>query len=113
MYIGFLRRELCTLDFLSILPSTTNKHTHPCQKSQEKVDLGTHTGGAGIGARYSSLSHEPRTEWQLEPGKPCSGERMLLMFDRWRKLLKSFYSEKKGTFDISKVCVCVCVCVCV
>jgi len=25
------------------------------------------------------------------------------MFDRWRKLLKSFYSEKKGTFDISKV----------
>lgn len=22
---------------------------------------------------------------------------------RWRKLLKSFYNEKKGTFDISKV----------
>jgi len=69
----------------------------------EKVEPGAHTGGAGIGARYSSLSHEPRTEWQLEPGKPCSGERMLLMFDRWRKLLKSFYSEKKGTFDISKI----------
>ncbi|KAI8468422.1 MAG: histidine phosphatase superfamily-domain-containing protein [Monoraphidium minutum] len=25
------------------------------------------------------------------------------MFDRWRKLLRSFYSDKKGTFDISKV----------
>jgi len=31
--------------------------------TQEKVDPGAHTGGAGIGARYSSLSHEPRTEW--------------------------------------------------
>lgn len=40
----------------------------------------------------------------LEPGKPCSGEKLLLMFDRWRKLLKAFYSEKKGQFDISKVC---------
>ena len=25
------------------------------------------------------------------------------MFDRWRKLAKAFYSEKKGQFDISKV----------
>jgi len=25
------------------------------------------------------------------------------MFDRWRKLVKAFYSEKKGQFDISKV----------
>ena len=25
------------------------------------------------------------------------------MFDRWRKLLKAFYSEKKKQFDISKV----------
>lgn len=25
------------------------------------------------------------------------------MFDRWRKLLKAFYNEKKNTFDISKV----------
>jgi hypothetical protein len=22
-------------------------------------------------------------EWVLEPGKPCSGERMLLLYDRW------------------------------
>lgn len=25
------------------------------------------------------------------------------MFDRWRKLAKAFYSEKKNQFDISKV----------
>lgn len=25
------------------------------------------------------------------------------MFDRWRKLAKAFYNEKKGQFDISKV----------
>ena len=25
------------------------------------------------------------------------------MFDRWRKLLKAFYNEKKNVFDISKV----------
>lgn len=29
--------------------------------------------------------------------------RLLLMFDRWRKLLKAFYNEKKHVFDISKV----------
>lgn len=27
----------------------------------------------------------------------------MLMFDRWRKLSKAFYSEKKKQFDISKV----------
>ena len=27
------------------------------------------------------------------------------MFDRWRKLLKAFYNEKKRQFDISKVTV--------
>lgn len=27
---------------------------------------------------------------------------MLLVFDRWRKLLKAFYHEKKRHFDISK-----------
>ena len=40
--------------------------------------------------RYSSLSQEAR-EWGLDQSKPCSGERMLLMFDRWNKLLKNFY----------------------
>jgi hypothetical protein len=38
----------------------------------------------------------------LQEGKPCSGEKLLLMFDRWRKLAKAFYSEKKNQFDISK-----------
>jgi inositol hexakisphosphate/diphosphoinositol-pentakisphosphate kinase len=28
---------------------------------------------------------------------------MLLMFDRWRKLLKSFYNSKTDKFDISKI----------
>lgn len=39
----------------------------------------------------------------MQEGKPCSGEKLLLMFDRWRKLLKAFYHEKKHHFDISKV----------
>ena len=39
---------------------------------------------------------------KLQPGQPCGGERLLLMFDRWRKLGKAFYSEKRGEFDISK-----------
>ncbi|KAG1662671.1 hypothetical protein FOA52_014597 [Chlamydomonas sp. UWO 241] len=53
--------------------------------------------------RYSSLQQES-SEWRLDEVAPCSGEQMLLMFDRWRKLSRSFYSEKKETFDISKVC---------
>lgn len=28
---------------------------------------------------------------------------MLLMFDRWRKLLKSFYNPKTNKYDISKI----------
>lgn len=68
-------------------------------------------GGAGhvgtVGSKsYSSLSQAPE-EWAEEPERPCGGERPLLMFDRWRKLLKSFYNEKKkgttGAFDISKI----------
>ncbi len=43
-------------------------------------------------------AHAPQQE-----GKPCGGEKLLLMFDRWRKLAKAFYSEKKNQFDISKV----------
>lgn len=53
---------------------------------------------------YSSSATAP-DDWKLDVNKPCSGERLLLMFDRWRKLLKSFYNEKKQVFDISKVCV--------
>lgn len=52
---------------------------------------------------YSSLSQDP-TDWE-EPNAsvPCTGERLLLMYDRWRKLSRSFYNEKKDQFDISKV----------
>ena len=59
-------------------------------------------GGATPHFRYSSLSQEP-AEWKLELERPCSGEQTLLMFDRWNKLFKGFYSEKKGKFDISKI----------
>ena len=51
---------------------------------------------------YSALTMDPE-EWQQQPGQPCGGEKLLLMFDRWRKLTKAFYSEKKGFFDISKI----------
>ena len=45
-------------------------------------------GKGEAGSRgYSALTQDPG-EWTLEPGKPCSGERLLLMFDRWRKLAK-------------------------
>lgn len=46
----------------------------------------------------------PLVGHKLQEGKPCSGEKLLLMFDRWRKLAKAFYNEKKNQFDISKVC---------
>lgn len=62
---------------------------------------GAAAGSSGTGAgRYSSLSCDP-ADWELQQGKPCSGEALLLMFDRWQKLAKTFY--KKGKFDISKV----------
>ena len=51
---------------------------------------------------YSALTQDP-AEWCAEPGKPCGGEKLLLMFDRWRKLAKAFYSDRRGEFDISKV----------
>mmetsp|Transcript_25598 Transcript_25598/g.75672 ORF Transcript_25598/g.75672 Transcript_25598/m.75672 type:complete len:1449 (-) Transcript_25598:644-4990(-) len=54
------------------------------------------------GMNYSSLSQDA-SEWELDGGRPCGGEQMLLMFDRWKKLSKSFYDEKKERFDISKV----------
>ncbi len=34
---------------------------------------------------------------------PARGETLLLMLDRWRKLHKDFYNEKKGGFDITKI----------
>ena len=45
----------------------------------------------------------PPLETSIHLLQPCGGERLLLMFDRWRKLLKAFYNEKKRQFDISKV----------
>mmetsp|Transcript_39332 Transcript_39332/g.111414 ORF Transcript_39332/g.111414 Transcript_39332/m.111414 type:complete len:1167 (-) Transcript_39332:153-3653(-) len=51
---------------------------------------------------YSALTQDP-SEWSCQEGQPCGGERILLMFDRWRKLLKSFYNPKTEKFDISKI----------
>ena len=34
-------------------------------------------------SRYNTLGHDP-CEWTLEQDRPCNGERMLLMFDRYR-----------------------------
>ena len=45
---------------------------------EERVDK-----GGDAPRSYSALTQSPR-EWALEPGKPCGGERLLLMFDRWR-----------------------------
>ncbi len=39
----------------------------------------------------------------VQEGQPCCNEKLLLMFDRWRKLLKGFFDSKKKVFDISKV----------
>ena len=45
-------------------------------------------GKGEAGSRgYSALTQAP-SEWSHDSGKPCSGERLLLMFDRWRKLAK-------------------------
>lgn len=73
---------------------------------------------------YSALTTDPR-DFVPETGKPCSGEKLLLMFDRWRKLLKALFTNKskdsnsnsgggpssgatnkdahQGGFDISKI----------
>jgi inositol hexakisphosphate/diphosphoinositol-pentakisphosphate kinase len=48
---------------------------------REKCLSEGHQGGQGPQAGYSSLSQAP-SEWQLVPERPCSGERLLLMFDR-------------------------------
>ncbi|GIL72959.1 hypothetical protein Vretimale_4607 [Volvox reticuliferus] len=60
------------------------------------------TARGGGPPKYSSLSMDPK-ERVHDDSQPCGGEKMLLMFDRWHKLLKSFYNEKKDRFDISKV----------
>ncbi|GAX74145.1 hypothetical protein CEUSTIGMA_g1594.t1 [Chlamydomonas eustigma] len=42
-------------------------------------------------------------QWDGDTSKPCGQEKFLLLHDRWRKLLKSFYITKKDQFDISKI----------
>ncbi|KAL3145933.1 hypothetical protein ABBQ38_015296 [Trebouxia sp. C0009 RCD-2024] len=64
---------------------------------EEKVDKHAEAVKA-----YSALTQAPK-EWSQEAGVPCGGERLLLMFDRWRKLLKAFHNEKKKQYDISKI----------
>jgi hypothetical protein len=61
------------------------------------------TGDGPRSRPYNSLNQTPE-EWEpAPPGRPCSGESMLLLLERWRKLSKALYSPKKGIFDISKV----------
>ena len=50
---------------------------------------------------YSALSMD-HEQLDRQPDKPCGDEKILLVYDRWRKLDRAFWSEKKG-FDISKV----------
>ena len=50
---------------------------------------------------YSALTMN-HDQLDRQPDEPCGGEKILLVYDRWRKLAKAFWSEKKG-FDISKV----------
>lgn len=59
--------------------------------------MGAESGGVGVDMweRKATKRRIPTdTSWL---------PRLLLMFDRWRKLLKAFFNEKKHAFDISKV----------
>ena len=47
-------------------------------------------GPAGRG--YNALTQSAK-EWTLEPAKPCSGERLLLMFDRWCAYCKAYSDD--------------------
>eukprot|EP01004_Peranema_trichophorum_P003664 NODE_263_length_3101_cov_40.223304_g227_i0.p1 GENE.NODE_263_length_3101_cov_40.223304_g227_i0~~NODE_263_length_3101_cov_40.223304_g227_i0.p1 ORF type:complete len:959 (-),score=209.09 NODE_263_length_3101_cov_40.223304_g227_i0:224-2947(-) len=51
---------------------------------------------------YSALLNHPN-EWDLDPKRPCQGEKVLLLYDRWRKLYKGLYNDKKGLYDCSKI----------
>eukprot|EP01004_Peranema_trichophorum_P010772 NODE_959_length_2221_cov_38.303622_g820_i0.p1 GENE.NODE_959_length_2221_cov_38.303622_g820_i0~~NODE_959_length_2221_cov_38.303622_g820_i0.p1 ORF type:complete len:446 (-),score=85.44 NODE_959_length_2221_cov_38.303622_g820_i0:289-1626(-) len=55
---------------------------------------------------YSALLMSPY-EWDqlgvTEGKQPCENEKMLLLHDRWRKLYRGFYLEKKGMYDCSKI----------
>lgn len=45
---------------------------------EERQDL---TGSSTSSSSYSSLTTAP-DDWKLDEARPCSGERLLLMFDR-------------------------------
>jgi len=60
------------------------------------TSAGGSTSGGGSGKNFSALTQDPRDWMPPDEGQPCTGEKLLLMFDRWRKLLKAFYSKDKG-----------------
>jgi hypothetical protein len=62
-------------------PSRPCPPAHPLPPGREKC-LSEGQSGQGGHAGYSSLSQAPE-EWSVERERPCSGERLLLMFDRW------------------------------
>ena len=48
---------------------------------EERQDLGA-SGSSSSAIHYSSLTTAP-DDWRLDGARPCSGERLLLMFDRY------------------------------
>uniref|UniRef100_A0A7S4GK18 Inositol hexakisphosphate and diphosphoinositol-pentakisphosphate kinase n=1 Tax=Eutreptiella gymnastica TaxID=73025 RepID=A0A7S4GK18_9EUGL len=53
---------------------------------------------------YNSLLHHPSSfDVESLKNQPYMNEKMILMYDRWRKLLKGFYNDKTGNFDCSKI----------
>lgn len=73
----------------------------PPQELHDKCKSSSFTPAEGIKS-YSALTQDTK-EWVEQEGQPCSGERLLLIYDRWRKLHKALYLPKKGLFDISKI----------
>jgi hypothetical protein len=91
-------REKCLEERGDAAPAAPNGSS-----SGQAPAAGPAAAAAPAPAPPASSGQQAPEEWSVDPGRPCGGERPLLMFDRWRKLLRSFFSDKKGTFDISKV----------
>jgi inositol hexakisphosphate/diphosphoinositol-pentakisphosphate kinase len=45
----------------------------------------------------------PKRSLPKDPSRAARGETILLMLDRWRKLYKDLYNEKKGGFNVTKI----------
>lgn len=100
------------VDLIRVLVDVLRQKCLDEKTSTERPSTGLSRSTSGVQGRsedgdskpgsYSALTQAPE-EWRQVEGQPCSGERLLLMFDRWRKLLKAVYNEKKQQFDISKV----------